>query len=84
MPLYEYVCGNCHSRFEKLVARFGDDVFCPSCASGTVERQLSAFAVGSSTPSSEGCGAGVCDAASCSSAEGGPGPCGGGACGFPR
>lgn len=83
MPLYEYVCSDCRSRFEKLVARFGDDVACPSCASGAVEKQLSVFAVGSSTTSIEGCGAGVCGVGSCSSAGSGPGPCGGGACGLP-
>jgi putative FmdB family regulatory protein len=60
MPLYEYVCTACRSRFEKLVRRFGEDVACPSCASSAVDKQLSVFAVGSSTPSFKGCEAGAC------------------------
>jgi putative FmdB family regulatory protein len=85
MPLYEYVCSDCRARFEKLVHRFGDEVACPSCASGAVEKQLSVFAVGSSTTSFAGCGAGACEAGPCAAMESGvgPGPCGGGACGLP-
>jgi putative FmdB family regulatory protein len=84
MPLYEYVCTECRARFEKLVQRFGDEVACPSCTSTAVEKQLSVFAVGSSTPSFEGCGAGVCEAGPCAAmGGGGGGPCGGGACGLP-
>jgi putative FmdB family regulatory protein len=84
MPLYEYVCSECRARFERLVRRFGDEVACPSCASGAVEKQLSVFAVGSSAPSFQGCGAGACEAGPCApGGGGGPGPCGGGACGLP-
>jgi putative FmdB family regulatory protein len=77
MPLYEYVCQSCESRFEKLVRRFGDEVACPTCASGAVDKQLSVFAVASSpaTPAFAGCGAGPCGEGSCDA-----GPCGGGAC----
>jgi len=84
MPLYEYVCTACRTRFEKLVRRFGDEVACPACASEAVEKQLSVFAVGSSAPSFEGCGAGPCEAGTCAMGSGGgEGPCGGGACGLP-
>jgi len=85
MPLYEYVCTGCRKRFEKLVRRFGDEVACPSCASAEVEKQLSVFAVGSATPSFEGCGTGACEAGPCGAMGGGGigGPCGGGACGLP-
>ncbi len=82
MPLYEYVCSDCRSRFEKLVARFGDEVACPSCSSVGVEKQLSVFAVGTSTPAMEGCGAGACGTAPCGAVGSGAGPCGGGACGL--
>lgn len=79
MPIYEYVCGGCERRFERLVRRFDEAVTCPSCASGAVEKQLSTFAVsvGSSVPDFAGCGAGACATpdAGC-----GSGPCGGGAC----
>jgi putative FmdB family regulatory protein len=79
MPIYEYVCGGCERRFERLVRRFDEAVTCPSCASAAVEKQLSVFAVGSvsSGPAFAGCGAGPCASpdAGC-----GSGPCGGGAC----
>ena len=85
MPLYEYVCTECRARFEKLVRRFGDEVACPSCASGAAEKQLSVFAVGSSAPSLEGWGAGACEAGPCGAMGSGTGGglCGGGACGLP-
>ena len=77
MPIYEYACSGCGSRFEKLVRRFAEEVSCPSCASAAVDKQLSVFAVGASgsSPAMGGCEApgGGC----------GAGPCGGGACGLP-
>lgn len=49
MPLYEYECRKCGSRFEELVASSAaaDAVRCRQCDSRRVERLLSAFAVGS-------------------------------------
>jgi len=78
MPIYEYVCAACHRRFEKLVRRFGEEVACPSCASASVDKQLSVFAALTSAPSPsfEGCGTGACGAP--------PGVCGGGGCGMPN
>jgi putative FmdB family regulatory protein len=81
MPIYEYVCTGCEARFEKLVRRFDEEVRCPSCASGAVDKQLSVFAVASSAePAFPGCGAGAC-AAGAGSGE--PGACGGGVCRLP-
>ncbi len=80
MPIYEYVCGGCQTRFEKLVRRFGESVACPSCASDEVDRQLSVFAVAvsASAPAPANCAAGACSPqAGC-----GQGACGGGACGL--
>jgi putative FmdB family regulatory protein len=77
MPIYEYACNGCGSRFEKLVRRFAEAVSCPSCASEAVDKQLSVFAVGASSATSAadaGCGAPVC----------GAGACGSGACGMPN
>ena len=76
MPIYEYACDGCGSRFERLVRRFADEVSCPDCASASVEKQLSTFAVGGSrsAPAFAGCDT---PAAGC-----GSGPCGGGACGL--
>jgi putative FmdB family regulatory protein len=44
MPIYEYVCGDCAAKFERLVRAWGERVSCPSCASAKVEKQLSSFA----------------------------------------
>lgn len=59
MPIYEYECPNCGSKFEMLrpVAGEDDEVRCPACGAGEVKRRLSTFAgVGTSKPSS--CGGG--------------------------
>lgn len=48
MPVYEYVCQKCTSRFEKL-QKSGADVepcSCPACGSGEVQKALSTFASG--------------------------------------
>jgi putative FmdB family regulatory protein len=43
MPIFEYVCRKCRHRFEKIV--FGAEApECPSCASKSLEKQLSVFA----------------------------------------
>ena len=83
MPIYEYVCPGCGSRFEKLVRRFGEAVSCPSCASADVEKQLSVFAVAPPRRrrAFAGCGAGAVRPAARAAAT--RGPCGGGACGLP-
>jgi putative FmdB family regulatory protein len=80
MPIYEYACSACGSRFEKLVRRFAEAVSCPACASGAVDKQLSVFAVGASSATT-GSSFGGCQApeAGC-----GAGACGGGACGLPN
>jgi len=49
MPIYEYQCRSCHHRFEELV-RAGAEPACPECKSRKLEKLLSAFAVGSETP----------------------------------
>jgi len=47
MPLYEYRCLGCGHQFELLVLKASQPVGCPSCASDSVERMLSLFAVSS-------------------------------------
>jgi putative FmdB family regulatory protein len=62
MPLYEYRCDACESRFERLVRAFREDVACPDCGSAEVERLLSTFAFSSgganAGPGGGGCGCG--------------------------
>ena len=43
MPIYEYLCEDCGSKFEKLV-RNGVSVECPSCGQDHLKPQLSRFA----------------------------------------
>ena len=48
MPLYEYYCSDCKSKFELLVSRqHADDVVCMKCHGEKVRRLLSVFAVAS-------------------------------------
>jgi putative FmdB family regulatory protein len=45
MPLYEYYCSDCKSKFELLVShKHADDVVCMKCHSENVRRLLSLFA----------------------------------------
>lgn len=46
MPIYEYVCEDCGTKFEKLVLRTGDEdgLACPSCGQSRLAPQLSTFA----------------------------------------
>lgn len=45
MPLFEFACRDCGTRFEMLM-RAGTAPVCPACRSEQVEKQLSVFAVG--------------------------------------
>jgi putative FmdB family regulatory protein len=56
MPMYEYRCQKCSTRFEML-RRMADadcDLECPECRSEEVERLLSAFSAGGCGSSSSG------------------------------
>ncbi|MBI4874005.1 MAG: zinc ribbon domain-containing protein [Acidobacteria bacterium] len=55
MPIFEYKCDDCGSRFEKLIRRAGDEtgMLCPSCGQARVAKQLSTFAAHAGSPSSE-------------------------------
>jgi putative FmdB family regulatory protein len=46
MPIYEYACRTCHTRFEAIV-RGSDVPRCPSCDGGDLDRLISLFAVDS-------------------------------------
>ena len=53
MPIYEYQCSRCRGDFELLV-RAGAAPPCPACDTPTLEKRLSAFAVGRAAPASAG------------------------------
>jgi putative FmdB family regulatory protein len=61
MPIFEYVCRDCHHPFEAIVTAARPPA-CPACQSASLDKQLSVFAVstGSSASSAptefEGCG----------------------------
>ncbi len=46
MPLYEYRCATCGSRFEVLrrVGQGTEGLACPQCGRGEVEKEFSTFA----------------------------------------
>jgi putative FmdB family regulatory protein len=71
MPIFEYVCQQCHHHFETLV--YGKrKVECPKCHSGRLEPQLSVFAVSAKSSPSSASPASPC--ASCGDPRG-PGTC---------
>jgi putative FmdB family regulatory protein len=41
MPIYEFECGQCGSRFEELVKSGSSTPACPSCKSSRTRRRLS-------------------------------------------
>ena len=71
MPIYEYRCQDCQTRFEKLLLRSADaaELACPTCGLKRLTQELSVFAAHSaaSRPSAPACpsaaacpNAGVC------------------------
>ncbi len=71
MPIYEYECRGCGSRFEKIV--YGKpEPRCPSCDGGDLNRLLSTFAVSSSSGTSKARTPGACG--TCGDPRG-PGSC---------
>ena len=78
MPIFEYACNDCGTKFEKLVRRTAEngDICCPSCGRDHLTPQYSTFAAhaGKTKDSAPmtGCGEGMC----------GTGMCQGGMCGM--
>lgn len=59
MPIFEYVCKECHHQFEALV--YGKEkASCPKCHATKLEPQLSVFAVSAKSSSSPRASAGAC------------------------
>lgn len=78
MPIFEYSCDDCGTKFEQLVRRTADAnaVRCPRCGQDHLTTEYSTFAARSGSASAskpvENCGAGMC----------GSGMCGSGMCGM--
>jgi len=78
MPIFEYSCDDCGTKFEQLVRRSADanTVRCPSCGRDHLTTQYSTFAARSAAAASAksiaDCGEGMC----------GSGMCQGGMCGM--
>lgn len=71
MPIYEYICKECHHQFEALV--YGKDkATCPKCQATKLEPKLSVFAVSAKSSSGAAPSAGPCG--SCGDPRG-PGAC---------
>jgi putative FmdB family regulatory protein len=48
MPIYEYVCDDCETRYERIVMSASQKIECPKCASKSHTLQLSVFSAGKS------------------------------------
>ena len=67
MPIFEYRCGKCRAKFEKLTFGSKTPVACPSCGSSKVEKLPSTFGMSGvehQTKSSSACAG--CSSGSCS------------------
>jgi putative FmdB family regulatory protein len=45
MPIFEYRCRDCGSKFERISYSTNSEVVCKNCSSNQVEKLLSVFAV---------------------------------------
>jgi len=43
MPIYEYLCDDCGTRYEQIVLSKGAKIACPKCSSQRHTLQLSVF-----------------------------------------
>jgi putative FmdB family regulatory protein len=73
VPIYEYTCQKCNSKFEQLVRTMsGESKFaCPQCGSQRTARTLSVFAVGAESGKAQ-----AASAPMCGRCGGAPGSCG--------
>ena len=64
MPIFEYLCEDCGTKFEKLVRGSADGIVCPSCGDSHLKQELSTFAAhsgGQPAPSAmPSCPGGMC------------------------
>ena len=48
MPIYEYVCNDCQTRYERIVMSSCQEIACPKCESKRHTLQLSVFSAAKS------------------------------------
>jgi putative FmdB family regulatory protein len=72
MPIYEYICEDCQTHFEKIVLNKAEEIACPKCAGKKNAIQLSVFSA------ANGSGNGSASKSSGGFTSGGGGCCGGG------
>jgi putative FmdB family regulatory protein len=68
MPIYEYTCLGCGKAFQELIMSRAEaeNVKCPHCESGKVEKALSSFAVGAGSSGGDlPCDSGECETPTC-------------------
>jgi putative FmdB family regulatory protein len=65
MPIYEFHCKKCRHKFEYLCfsQRDAEELTCPKCQSGKIEKLMSVFGGKIGNTSTGGCGS--CSATSC-------------------
>lgn len=56
MPIFEYQCSDCDTKFEELVFSSNNSVQCPSCKSEKVDKLISSFSASVSGSSATACG----------------------------
>ena len=76
MPIYEYVCEDCGTKYEKIVLSRAQEIACPKCESTKNKLQLSVFTPMNGTANGSSNGAAAKSSISFSS-----GGCCGGSCG---
>lgn len=72
MPIYEYVCDDCQTHFEKIVLNKTQEIACPKCAGNKNSLQLSVFSASNGSSN---------EAAKAAPTFSGGGGCCGGGCG---
>lgn len=65
MPIFEFACKQCQSRFETLVLNPQETVHCPECASVELEKLISAHTVGHISQGPAPCEAPACGTGAC-------------------
>jgi putative FmdB family regulatory protein len=75
MPIYEYICDDCQTHFEKIVLNKTQEIACPNCAGKKNSLQLSVFS------SANGSASGASTKSSSGFSNSGGGSCCGGGCG---